>query len=419
MKKLLLTFLFLACVLLVGTKAFIALTTYQTMEALKTELEEDASISYKWISSDLSGAISIHNITVTPFPLKQTYGAKTLTLHFDHPMHLLNGLMDLKSGFWQGISAVSLDQAYTTTTGKGLISWLSQTYDQAFSVPLKPYGCLGKENFEAADWENIGINEFKANISLHQSVQNGLMHLDLSADLQELGEFHGELSLSQAPLPATIAGFSLASFNIHSVSIAHVEKGFLKRLSNYCTGKTQLSRTQFSELAAQSWKTSLADIGFITDRATDDLYGEYLAFGGKIKILLAPPSPIQLNKSAKLLDQFIDKPLGLSITLNNKAPLKPELYLDGKYFRPPVVTKVIEEAPMSAPNAKAFIKTEWDRLNQFINQQIRVTLTDGKVIEGTLIDSDKYRVNISQHISGGVFSTHPQRKDVSTIEIWR
>jgi len=418
MKKLLLSALFLLIVSLISAKAFVSLFGYQTIETLKTTLESEASITYDWMSSDFSGQIHFHDVVITPFRLKQPYQVEKLSISYGNLPSLIFGLLDLKSGLWQGVDSISLTNVRIPLKEGGLINWLAKEYDTALLVPLHAYACLQDARLTADDWRAMGINEFKLDLNLSFNNDHSTLQTQAQINLYELGGLKLSIDTQSHSIAPALDQINLLNAAINQLEIDYIENGFFRRLGNYCSTKTNQTHATYANQAASEWRSAMAKIGFVLNHNLEAFYHDYLVTGGKMTLSLNPASPLLLASAESWLDRSLSKTLGLTLTLNDQPVVEPEIFLKGDYFRPaPVVVEKVPEKPKEIP--KAFYPIEWDALVMQENQRVRIHLASNKVIEGVLEAKTDFKLSVLQSIEGGEFTVHPRKSDIQLIEIWR
>jgi len=421
MKKKLFFLIFLVVFSILGSKAFIALFSYQIIEKIKQDNQQNVALTYEWISSDFNGILSIHDVVITPYALKRTFYFEKINLHYTAYIDLLLNLSFLKSGNFSGLNEVEIPDVRIPLKGRDLDEWVAMEYGVAWLKPLGLYACGQKDRVDHEILQSMGVDELHASLSLKRKVlSSNLDAFDLSLNMFQLGKLDIHSEWLSDGFPVQLSGLDLNELQLQSLSLTHQEGGYFRRLSNYCSGLSGITREDYSRLAAQSWQVAMFDIGVLSDSVVQNLYHDYLLQGGKLKVQMNLPGPFKVDTYSSLFDQNLVERFGLTAFLNNQAVTGMSLVLSGKHFRPPapVVVKPVEEVIIKAP-FKAYRVTTYDDLVHFMDGRIKVKMKDGKAYEGILKNTNEYRLNISQQLGVGIIDYELKPHQVEVIEVWR
>ena len=128
MKKKLFTLIFLIVFLVVGSKAFIALFSYQVIESIKQGHQHNLALTYAWISSGFDGKITIHDVVITPYALKRTIYLEEITFEYGNYLDLLLNLPLLKDVDIRGIKALRVPSIRIPLKGRDVDEWLAMEF---------------------------------------------------------------------------------------------------------------------------------------------------------------------------------------------------------------------------------------------------------------------------------------------------
>ena len=204
------------------------------------------------------------------------------------------------------------------------------------------------------------------------------------------------------------------------MTFTHVENGYFRRLSNYCSDITKMNREEFSQLASESWQKNLNMIGFKPGEMVKQLYHDYLLQGGKLMVDLSPLKPFTLGSTESLLDKNLISYFGISASLNGVSANVSELVVDGAHFRPAPVTKAaVKERTLDETSKKKFHQIPLNELDQSLKKQVRIHMLDGKQYLGEVVLLGTKSLELSQILEGGSVSYSLQLSQIESLEVWR
>jgi len=423
MKKNILVTLFLFVILFVSSKAFIALFSYQAIEKLKQSVGHEVAITYTWLSSELDGTIVFHDLSITPYRLKRTFYIDGLRLNYGNYYSLLLNLSNLSTGKHNGLQSLKAGTIKGKLEGRDFDEWIELEYGETFSNPLGLYACGGQRRASHNDLNKMAVHEYSSSITFKKTENNELGTLDLSLVLDRglLGETELSTVLGASSIPNDLSLLDIEKIQLNSLSLTHVDNGYFRRLSNFCSKFTQFDRTQFSENASKQWQQSLNSVGLEADEAVRGLYRDYLLQGGQLALKLRPAKPFVFDRFKQLMDKDLISYFGVSAKLNGTAMLASKLIVNGQYFNPPVVVVIDDKKDMTKSieqKKRGYLPLPLDLIEQSIQQQVRLVLLDGKEYEGLVVKVGDYKIELSQMLPGGSVGYSLQRDQIESIEMW-
>lgn len=422
MKKNVLVILFLAVVLFLGSKAFIALFSYQATQKVKEGLSQGFAISYSWLSSELDGSIVLHDVSITPYRLKRTFYIERLSLNYGSYLNLLLNLPSLSAGEYVGLQSISAPSIKGLLEGRDLEEWVALEYGDGFSVPLGLYACGELARVGHSDLRKMGITEFESSLMINKSLNlasNELM-VSLDFDMGALGKTKLKTTWSATSIPSTLANWAFEEFQLSALSLTHVEQGYFRRLSNYCSAFSKLDRERFSLLASELWQKKLNSIGFEPGHGLKQLYRDYLLQGGQLNLELSPLKPFTLGNFDDLLDKNLVSYFGASTQLNGKAVFTSDLHVNAQHFRPPPPVKSVESM-VNKPEIvqeTGYYPILLSELEQSLEKKVRIKMFGGKLYEGLVVSLDEQKLGLSQDVAGGSVVYSLLRGEIESLDMW-
>ena len=423
MKKNVLVILFLAVVLFIGSKAFIVLFSYQSAEKVKQGLSQEFAISYSWLSSELDGSIVLHDVSITPYRLKRTFYIERLSLNYGSYLNLLLNLPSLSAGEHVGLQSISAPSIKGLLEGRDLEEWIALEYGHDFSVPLGLYACGELTRVGHSDLRKMGITEFESSLMINKRLNLGSNELmvSLDFDMGSLGKAELKTTWLATSIPSTLASWAFEKFQLSALSLTHVEQGYFRRLSNYCSVFTKFDRQRFSLSASELWQKNLNTIGLEPGHGLKQLYRDYLLQGGQLSLELSPLKPFTLGDFDDLLDKNLMSYFGVSTKLNGKTVFTSELHVNAQHFRPPPPAKLLESKMNKPSEVKkmGYYPILLSELEQSFEKKVRIKMLGGKFYEGLVVSLDEQKLGLSQDVAGGSVVYSLLRSEIESLDMWR
>jgi len=426
MKKTVLVVGFLLFVALIGSKAFVALFGYQSMEKYQDVARHEAAISYSWLSSELGGVLVIHDLVVTPYRLKRTIHIDRLRLYFEDYPRMLLGLLALKDGDWQSLKRIRFQGARAELEGRDLEEWLAMEFGREFSVPFGLYGCGDHARVDHQVLQNMGIESLHADLDLALDKGDGADRFSFSMgmNLHELGKLESHASLNLSTQEFSSLDALLNDLAIHSLQVTHVESGYFRRLSNYCGDLENQDRDMFAASSARRWQLAMSRNGLLPGNGFVSLYEDYLRLGGTMTLSMQTESALGLSDTVNLLGDNLVESLNIRASLNGQPVTLNTLIVDATYFQArnadPEPQKKVEPLPVKeAPRIKRFEETSVEAVDLYQGYRVRVTSLEGKTITGTLESIGEFAISVAQPVQGGQVSYQVRRDQIRLLEVWR
>ena len=422
MKKNLFVALFLVVIVFVASKAFIALFSYQAAEKLKQSLNADVAITYSWLSSELDGTVVYHDVSITPYHLKRTFYIDRLKLNYGNYLNLLINLPNFSSGKHDGLQSVIANSVKGKLEGRDFEEWIALEYGEDFSNPLSLYACGEQKRVSHHNLREMGIHDYNASITIKKrdAADPSTLGLSILIERGPLGDTEVNTTWDAFSIPADLPSWKLQTFKLNDLSLTHVDNGFFRRLSNFCSTFNQLGRAEFSDRASKSWQKGLNSIGLDADDNLRALYRDYLTQGGQLKFSLSPAKPFVFDQFKELLDKDLFSYLGVKAQLNNKEILGASLKVNRQHFIPPpaVIEDTTEKDESTLEQKNGYLPISLEALEQSIQKKVRLETLDGKKHEGLVVSVDKYKMELGKMVAGGSVVYEFQRDQIKSVDMW-
>ena len=181
-------------------------------------------------------------------------------------IQLLFGLPKFKEGRWFGLHGLKASGLRLPLEGRDLDEFLALEYGKELLVPLGLYSCGNRSRIGNEELRDIGLLELKADVEfgLGNDSNNSPLVFSIKVNLHELGQTQMTLVLPSTTLGNDASDVDVSTLSLASIRLQHIEKGYFRRLGNFCMHETGIhDRKTFAHKASNEWLTAMENIGIL------------------------------------------------------------------------------------------------------------------------------------------------------------
>jgi hypothetical protein len=419
MKKLLLPLLVLLGLTYLGLKGAAMFFTKQAVEVLREKNVEDVALSYDWVSVGLDGVIELSGVRLTLFKLKRAMAIETVSISFDSIIDALYGMQEFADGNTGRLRRLMLVNASGSLSGRDPEQWLAQEVDPVFAVPLALYGCGEYSRVSPEVLQRMGIQQLVGTLDL-QIIAPGQYLLDV--ETQQMGRWQISMTVQEGePLQL----LKPSEWLLRKFELSYIESGYFRRLSNFCSGLSGQEREAFAAQAARQWRLAMARYGILLGPELEHVYARFLALGGQLNLSLSPSLQTPLRALVTREQENLAERSGLALKLNGEDMESTQIFFQR-------VQTGVEQAPSTAPERKTEPEPSRDHVKRWTEQSlmpenlqrhvgfpVRLSMLDGKQLEGRLLEIGQHELNISQRVGSGEISFAVSLDGIAGLAVYR
>ena len=424
MKKLLSLIVILVLVAWGSYKGAVWWLADQTLNELRRSLSDHGALERGDITSAVGGELMLTGTRFQSFRLTQPLDIQRLTYRAGSPLALLASLYgqhDLPRSWRLDVAGwrLPLDAAM-------LRNWVTDTDEQAPQPLFAPVcGPDARQQLGSGDLIRMGITELAGDAQLRQT--SGGLRLELFT--RESGSL--ELTWDNARLRLDNDGVNLNP-GPDSIEMILRDGGLMRRVTAYCARETGMSESDWADRVMEAFREGLASRGLEASPQLLALYRQWLTEGGELALTLDPSAgwqglPVRQAEAgegseegrAEEGDTTTDD-ASMTVTYNGSSV--PDVYLSPVK---PVTPEVPEQAmePLVDPDLTAAV-AGWqpvvlDEAEAWLGYTVRVTLSNGRTVEGRLTRVDEREVEVARPVDGGEVAYPMVRRLVERLEVWR
>lgn len=410
MKRLLTSLLVLLVVLYLGFRAAVWWLTDQRMAEARSALEKHGVLERGTISSGLGGQLVLGNAYWQDFRLTRPLEFSRLEFDAGSPLTLLQTLADPATlpASWT-LRAEGVGLQLDATLFRNWVTADGRNNGGAPALVRLPCTVDTHRQLAGADLIRMGITRLAGDMLIRQDVQGLHAELDLSASASLYVNWPGlRLAL---PDPQ-----SLLRELAHPLRLTLRDGGLMRRLSAYCARESGLDEPAWAARAGEALARDLHARGVRASAPLLALYRRWLLEGGELSMALHPREPWW---GIPVRDESGDSG-DWAVTYNGEVV--PDLYLE------PVPVPVVQAATAApqpevdkaeSPEHEGWYTHAPEDVDAWLGYRVRVTLNNGKVVEGRLESTDEQALAVARPVAGGEVVYPILRRALSQVEIWR
>src|SRR5690554_4912019 len=409
MKRLLSFLIILALVVFAGFKAGVWWLADQRLAEARTALSEAGVLQRGSMGSALDGRLLLKQASWQDFRLTQPLKLGLVELDAGSPVSLLTALMypEPLPADWQ----LKVEQASMALEPIMFRNWVTASAEaEAALAPLIVLSCAPdpRQQLGSGDLTRMGIEAIRGDLLLSQDSEG------LRAELNTVDTGSLEVHWPGARVRLMDSGLALADAEAPA-SVTLRDGGLMRRLSAYCGRETGLTVNEWAARAVQALRAGFQARGYQPSQQLLALYRQWLIEGGELAFSVVsttgqPAIPVRTKG---------DDDASWAV-LHNSAQV-PDVYLTAVEVAEPVVATDDEATadPERDPGSPQWYSETVDRADQWLGRQVRVTLSNGNLVEGRLEQVGERELEVARMVGGGEVVYPILNRAIDEFEVWR
>ncbi|HLV76925.1 MAG TPA: acetylornithine deacetylase [Marinobacter sp.] len=409
MKRLLSCLIVVVLVVFVGFKVLVWWLADQRLAEARAGLSEQGVLQRGQISSALDGRLLLKHSDWQDFRLTQPLEMGLAEFDLGSPVSLLTTLMtpDSLPATWR----LTVEQARLALEPVMFRNWVTAgASPEETRTPLIALSCAPdpRQQLGSGDLTRMGIDALYGELILEQTP--GGLRAELNTE--ETGSLEvywpGARLQLQDMEPALVAADAPARVTLR-------DAGLMRRLSAYCGRETGLTVNEWAARAVQALRAGFQARGYQPSQQLLALYRQWLIEGGELAFSVVsttgqPAIPVRTKG---------DDDASWAV-LYNSAQV-PGVYLTAVEVAEPVVATDDEATadPERDPGSPQWYSETVDRADQWLGRQVRVTLSNGNLVEGRLEQVGERELEVARMVGGGEVVYPILNRAIDEFEVWR
>ncbi|OZG74940.1 hypothetical protein BTA51_00615 [Hahella sp. CCB-MM4] len=409
--------------------AFAASVWYQTHRMIAAFQEATSlhlALSYGWITPSLNGEVTIEDVEVLPFQLREPIPIEAVSLKFDSLWDMLVFAAPWRveeENFDPHGLTLSIRNAQVPLTD----NWLNYASEEETSTEASFFGLA------CGDVEDIGLSELRdmgySVLTVSEEFQIRRDQGDPDAtrilfdvDVDGMQRSSGELVITKGRGPTYQLGErTIALPELKSITYVHEDRSYMKRVMLLCGKKANLDEPGFIDASVEKTVSKLAEAGISLSPSLVNAYRTYLKGDGVAEVSFTPAESLDVTTLPFIEGDTIAETLGFSLKLNRVSIPNASFAINIEqlttYLYPPEPVVEEPEPKPKAPPLPTFRPIDIAELELYLDQPAKIAQHSGKVMEGTLVAVEPYQVTLEQQIQSGVVSFHIKKSDIKEVQV--
>jgi len=411
MKRLLATLVILVLIGFAAFKAGVWWLADQRMAEARQALEPHGVLHRGRISSGIEGRLVLNDASWQDFELTQPLDITRAELDTGSPIGLLSALVDPTQlpAQW----TLRLDGLGLTLDPTMLRNWVTAEGANSDGEPaLFVLSCAPdpRQQLGSGDLIRMGITTLAGEGVVRQTPGN------LHADLNTISTGSLELDWSDARIRIQDSELSVFS-GAEPMSLTLRDGGLMRRIAAYCAREAGIETGEWAGRSVASLAAGLEARGLAASDQLKALYRQWLLEGGELTVSLQPEQPM-FGVPVRAVGRDGE---ALSWPVRYNGAVVPDVYLTEAE---PVIQETPEVAvepvvPREDPETESWYPAELENAEQWIDRQVRVTLSNENVVEGRLVSVSERELEVARVVAGGEVAYPMLIRAIVNFEVWR
>ncbi|MBS3804002.1 MAG: hypothetical protein KGY54_05595 [Oleiphilaceae bacterium] len=358
------------------------------------------------ISTAITGELILKQVYYQPHEFIQPFHAERLRYITDSSLTLITSLVspDTLPGQWQ-LRAEGLGIALDEAMAK---NWVTLRTLNAATLFAPVCGRGDRPYLGMDDMAKMGVTALEGDAILSQAPDK--LHFELNTSAA--GSL--ELDWPGARLDPT-RPLALPETTAEPLAVVVRDAGLMRKLSAYCARESGMDLADWTAAVTDAFDRTLATWGYRPSSQMRALLRRWLRDGGMLEVRLQPQAPM-LGLPVHDDENAASDESTLDVRYNQSRV--PGLYLTA--LTPAPADQPVAASPENEPSGTpAWHSGQVTESQRWLGRQVRVTLSNGKTLEGRLTDVSEKRLTIARSMKGGEV-TYPIVLDViERFEVWR
>lgn len=360
------------------------------------------------ISSGIEGRLLLSGASYQDFRLAGPLEAGRVSFDAGSPVNLLMALID--PGNLPPAWTVRGEQLALILEATMFRNWVTAAGNTSEALFVPVCGPDHRQQLGSGDLMRMGIEGISGELLIHQ--QPDQLYLEVTTD--RAGSL--EVSWPGARLDLLNPG-ALAQTADGPARFTLRDGGLMRRIAAYCARESAVTTEQWTAIVMQAFRQGLNARGFEASDQLLALYRQWLTEGGEVTLALNPSLPV-MGVPVRKAEQ--PAPGMLQVSYNGQTV--PDVYL--RAVAPPKPDVAGEAVQPVVPEGEGRPVAGWypgevADAARWAGHTVKVTLSNGNVVEGRLASVGETTLEIARVVGGGEVAYPIVIRAIESLEVWR
>lgn len=412
MKRLLTTLILVALLGFAAFKVGVWWLADQRMSEARHVLGESGVLERGRIGSGVEGRLVLSGASWQDFELTQALAIGRAEFDAGSPLALLKALADPSDlpGSWT-LRAEGLALVLESTMFRNWVTADGATGRQNAALFALPCAPDPRQKLGSGDLLRMGITRLAGELILNQtsdrvhlelnSVNTGSLEFDWPGARINLASPEATLTSSSQPIEVTLR-----------------DGGLMRRVAAFCAREAGLDPTQWAKRALDAFEVELQARGWYASDQLLALYRQWLLEGGEITASVRPGSE---TLGIPVRPEGEDSNGTVAWALQYNGAMVPDVFLrKAEPVAPEPPNEALEPVvPRENPDITRWYTEDLEQAGMWINRKVRVSLSNGNVVDGRLASVTERQLEVAREVAGGEVAYPIAVRAITAFEVWR
>ncbi|HEY7884809.1 MAG TPA: hypothetical protein VIC08_07655, partial [Cellvibrionaceae bacterium] len=271
--------------------------------------------------------------------------------------------------------------------------------------------CGDRSSFSASDFASMGYDDsVMVDTSLSYRIINNGQWLELVAKtaVQQMNDVTVtlDIALGAQSRDFMALGSAIGRAQLDELTLDYLDKGYMKRVLDFCQQQSGLERSEYLAQHLDAWQQAWTQYGFSAGENTVNAYSKFLQQPERFYLSAKPTNNADLAQFANLSPENLAYQFATTLQVNGRAAGQLDLDWIGKTTETAQPTVV--QSRTTTPNTQLQRQDEPARqsialtdLRNHLNQDITLQLTNGRTLEGRIVELLDDSLQFQSFQSGG------------------
>lgn len=425
MKRFLIGLIILTAVVLLGGHYYYAQQISKRLDKAAMIISGmGGELEYRDVTITLGGEVRIEGLFFQVPGMGGALNVDRIAVHTGGPLGVHSLAMDIRDQQVPKALGVSFEGVrFPLPTDAGM----SPVGFDAFTAA----GCGDRSGFGTSELVQMGYSGLVMDGRVDYRFIGGGQLLNVKVDSQfrdmHRTEVSMELSLGASSLNATAVGMAAANAELLSLNIDYQDRGYTRRVLEFCQNATDLNRPAFIAQHLEAWQQMWERLGFVAGPTMTEAYRNFLAEPNHLGLSIKPNGELNMDELARSSPELMLYQLQTTLSVNHDEVGR--LDLSVREGGPLVVESEAgpvadgdvqtssgpspETATTRTPSGSQSIAI--DNLDQYVNRDVELHLRDGRELEGRIEEAREASLQFKRFHGGGYVILPVQYSDIAAI----
>ncbi|MGM0768668.1 MAG: acetylornithine deacetylase [Pseudomonadota bacterium] len=380
----------------------------QRLGEAREVLEHVGVIDRGSVSSGIEGRLLLSDASYQDFRLAGPLQAGRVSFDAGSPVNLLMTLID--PGNLPPSWTLRGEQLGVVLEASMFRNWVTAAGNTSEALFVPVCGPDHRQQLGSGDLVRMGIEGVAGEAFLRQ--QPDQLYLEITTDRAGSIDVHWPGARLDLLNPG-----ALLQDTDGAMQVTLRDGGLMRRIAAYCARESAVTTEQWTEIVMQAFRQGLNARGYEASDQLLALYRQWLTEGGELTLALTPSQPLM----GIPVHEPEQEPAGtLQVSYNGQAV--PDVYLEA--VRPPEPEIAGEAVQPVVPEGEAGLIAGWypsevADAGRWEGQRVKVTLSNGNVVEGRLASVGEQTLEIARVVGGGEVAYPIVIRAIESLEVWR